>query len=332
MKQTSTSSIAILIVLILFVTLFVVFTYTFLHEAGHALVGLLLGQSLTEFNVNFWSFEAHVGLIGGQLTLSQLAIRSLAGAGLPFMLWAFFIGLVPRKTNFLLEMLKLLSAMMVVNTLLAWIVLPILFIFEAAPSDDVTNFLRYSQIPPLVLAAIAAIFYLGGWKLFLSKIDGLRNEFLLFTTTQREVLTAGLRQTLPAMLGTMTLCLALVFTLTFSASKNSSNRFSPPQDFEPLPQIDLSARPYTAEALTQFSLDRPAYVGVFISVRDINTTYFDLTVRGSNGFQSTVLHGEGYRADRDGGLWEKQLAAGEYQVVLTAHQSPGTALIYLKTH
>ena len=53
-----------LITLSLFVFVFVFFLYTFLHEAGHAMAGWLLGQSLAEFDVSFWDLSAHVGLTG----------------------------------------------------------------------------------------------------------------------------------------------------------------------------------------------------------------------------------------------------------------------------
>jgi hypothetical protein len=332
MKPTRNSSVAILTALILFVALFVFFIYTFLHESGHAIVGLLAGQSLTEFNVNFWDFSAHVGMSGGELTQTQLAIRSVAGATLPLLVWALFISFVPRKANITLETLKLISSMAIVNTLLAWIILPVLFLFGEAPSDDVTTFLRYSQIPPLLLTFIAIVVYTAGWILFRSKIDGLRNEFRLFGKHSHETLEAGTRKTVFGMASFMTVCLIFVLAFNDSASNNSQNKFPLPQNFIPVAQLDLSKQSYSYETLTQFKLDKPAYVGVFIALRNINTTYFDLRVKGPNGFNSVVLHGEGYNALQDGGLWEKNLTPGTYQIVLTAHQSPGRASIYIKTH
>jgi hypothetical protein len=331
MKQTKTSSILLLIVLILFVVLFVFLLYTFLHEGGHAIIGLLFGQSLTEFNVNFWDFSAHVGMMGGQLTQSQLAVQAMAGASLPLLIWALFISRVPRKASFTLEALKLIASMAVVNTLLAWIILPILFLLGKAPSDDVINFLRYSQMPPLLLVYTSIILYIGGWILFLSKIDGLRNELLLFSTTAHEQLVAGTRTPISVMASVMVFCVISVFTLNSLADKNSLNKFSPPQGFVPVAQIDLSTRAYSSETLAQFSLDKPTFVGVFIMVNNINTTYFDLSVTGPDGYSSLVLHGEGYSAFQDGGLWEENLPAGTYQVMLTSHESPGTASIYMKT-
>jgi hypothetical protein len=221
--------------------------------------------------------------------------------------------------------------MNVVNTLLVWIVLPILFLLGKAPSDDVTYFLRYSRIPPLVMTLAAILLYIGGWMLFLSRIDGLRNEFLLFRTTDQKTLTAGTRRIIPVLTGIMAFGIVVTFLLNLSAAKDPLARFSPPQDFAPVARIDLSTRAHSREALAEFSLHESAYVGVFLVINNINTTYFDLSVIGPDGYSSTVLHGEGYNAAQDGGLWEKNLQPGRYQLVLTSHQSPGTASVYLKT-
>ncbi len=331
MTQTKTSSLLILIALILFVALFVFFIYTFLHESGHAITGALFGQSLTEFDVSFWDLSAHVGMAGGALTESQLAVQAVAGAGLPLIVWAAFISLVPRKASFMLEALKFISSMAVVNTLLVWIVLPILFMLQSAPPDDVTNFLRHNQMPPLLLTFTASVLYAGGWILFLSKIDGLRNELLLFSTTGHNQLTAGTRKTIPAMAGIIGVCVISAIALNTSADKHLIDSFSPPKDFVTVAQLDLSKQAYPSETLTQFKLDEPTTVGVFIIVKEINTTYFDLSVTGADGYSSIVLHGEGYNTFQDGGLWEENLPAGTYQLVLTSHQSPGTVFVYMKT-
>jgi hypothetical protein len=286
---------------------------------------------LTEFNIHFWDLSAHVSMVGGELTQAQLAVQSVAGLALPLLIWTIFISLVPRKANFTMEVLKLISSMAVINTLLAWIVLPVLSLFGKAPSDDVTHFLHYSQIPPLFLMCFALILYFGLWVLFLSRIDGFRNEFSLFSSTDHEWIAAGTRPTLPVMTGMVAFCVIVVVMLNMFAARNSLSRFSPPQDFESVAQIDLSTQTYFAETLTEFSLDRSSLVGVFVVINDINTTYIDLSVTGPKGFHSIVLHGEGYNAFQYGGLWEKDLPAGTYQVVLTSHQSPGNVSIYIKT-
>ena len=332
MKQTETSLLftrIITVALLSFILFFVFFVYTFLHEAGHALAGLAFGQTLTVFNVNFWNFSAHVGM-AGSLSQSQRAFQSAAGAGLPLLIWLALISLVPRRASFSIETVKLIASMAVVNTLLVWMILPILYRLGQAPPDDVTNFLRYSQIEPLLVSGLAAVLYVAGWSLFLAKIDGLRKEFQLFKETDPSVLTAGTRSSIPLMTGLMIVCLLLTITANSVAAKNPLGRFAPPEDFQPIAQIDLSSRPYSVEPLAQFPLDQAAYVGVFIAVRDIHTTYFDLSITGSDGYHSVILHGEGYRADQDGGLWEQNLPPGEYRIVLTSAKTPGTASVYLK--
>lgn len=335
MKATSflqgrqkTFAVATQLSLVLFIFLFVLFIYTFLHESGHTITGFLFGQTLTEFDVNFLNLGAHVGMIGN-LTPSQITVQSVAGEALPLLVWLAFISLVPRKASFSLEVLKLFSSMIVLNTLLAWIVIPILYLFGNAPSDDVTTFLRYSQMPPLLLTFIALVLYVRGWAYFLSKIDSMQNEFLLFHITNLKTLATGTRRTIPVMAGILAICILLTFRLNASAEKNSSHAAS--QDYVSIAEIDLSAQSYSAETLAQFELKEPANVGVFVIVRGINTTYLDLSVMGSDGYSSIVLHGEVYRAHQDSGSWKETLPAGTYRVVLTSHQSPGTASVFLKT-
>jgi hypothetical protein len=55
------------ILLLLFLLAFVLFIYTFLHESGHALIGLLFGQSLTDFTIDllkmYLPFALYAGLM-----------------------------------------------------------------------------------------------------------------------------------------------------------------------------------------------------------------------------------------------------------------------------
>jgi hypothetical protein len=132
------------------------------------------------------------------------------------------------------------------------------------------------------------------------------------------------------MTGILIFSVSCALLLDYVAVNNSSHTFFPPQDFAVAAEIDLSRQAYSAEPLAEFTLDKPAYVGVFIAVRNVNTTYFDLSVVGPDGYRSVVMHGEGYRSDRDGGLWEELLGPGTYQLVLTSNPSPGTAAIFLK--
>jgi hypothetical protein len=331
LKSQSSTGVIIVTSLVLFTFIFVLFTYTFLHESGHALAGILFGQRLTEFQINFLKWDAHVGMVG-HVTEGQRAVQSVAGAALPLFVWFVLINFAPRKADFSFEMLKVLGSMVVLNTLLVWILLPVLYLLGKAPPDDVTNFLRFSQMPPVLLILTVAILYGRGWALFLSKIDGLRNALLVFSKTDQESLTAGTRTTLTWMAGILASVILLTLVLNNVVADPSLNSFSPPEDFQPVAEIDLSKQAYAGETLAEFTLEKATYVGVFITIRDIDTTYFDFAVSGAHGFRSTVIHGEGYRAEQDGGLWEQNLPPGTYQLVLTSHESTGTVAVYLKAH
>jgi hypothetical protein len=124
---------ATIVALLVFTLCFVLVGYTVTHEAGHAIVGLLCGQTLAALKVNFLTLSAHVGLVG-ELTQAQHAVQSLAGAGLPLVIWLIFISCVPRRSTLIVEMLKCIATVAVLSTLLAWLVLPVFYRLRQAPS------------------------------------------------------------------------------------------------------------------------------------------------------------------------------------------------------
>jgi hypothetical protein len=307
-----------------FTLCFVLVIYTLLHEAGHAIVGILFGQTLTALKVNFLTLSAHVGLVG-QLTHAQSAVQSIAGAALPLAIWLVFISCVPRRSALILELLKCIATVAVLSTLLAWLVLPVLYRLGAAPSDDVSNFLGYSGMEPLLLSLLALVVYVGGWLWFVRRIQGVRSEIALFSMADEHVVHAGLRRPLTLMAGILIVCSSLIVILS-----NALNPFAPPQGFQLMAQLDLASRAHTGEILRQFALDQPAEIGIYAVVQGIDTTYFDLRLIGSDGFDAVILHGEEYTADQDRALWSRVLPSGQYQLVATAHQTPGKISIYLK--
>lgn len=310
--------------LVAFTLCFALVVYTLLHEVGHVLVGMIFGQTWTVLEVNLLALSAHVGLVG-ELTQAQRALQSVAGAALPLMIWIIFICAVPRRSSYLVELLKCIATVTVLSTLLAWIALPMLYRFGQAPIDDVSNFLDYSGVEPLVLSSSVLLIYLVGWLWFFTRIQGVRNEIAVFSTTDRAVIHAGVRRPLALMTGSLIACSGLIIVLS-----NALNPLAPPQSFQPIAQLDLLGRAYTDEALWQFALDQPAEIGIYAVVQGINTTYFDLRLTGSDGFAAVILHGEDYVTDQDRVTWNRTLPPGQYQLVVTARQTPGTISIYGK--
>ena len=124
--------------------------------------------------------------------------------------------------------------------------------------------------------------------------------------------------------------LAVIFTyIWLNKAGDALTGLTPPADFEPMAEIDLSAQAYSEETLAQFALDDTSDVGVFFTIPEIDTSYFDLSLKDADGNSLTILHSEALRTDRDGGgLWEQTLPPGGYRLVLSAAQSPGVLSVY----
>ena len=210
---------------------------------------MLFGQTLTALKVNFLTLSAHVGLVG-ELTQAQHAWQSIAGVALPLVIWLIFISCVPRRSTLIVEMLKCIATVAVLSTLLAWMVLPVLYRLGQAPSDDVSNFLGYSRMEPGLLSLLALVIYIVGWLWFFHRIQGVRSEIALFSTADGNVVHAGLRLPLALMTGILIACSSLIVVLS-----NALNPLAPPQGFQPIAQLDLASRARTAETLWQFALD-----------------------------------------------------------------------------
>lgn len=154
---------------VFFVLIFVLFVYTFLHEAGHAAVGLFFGGNLYSFSLNFFNFSAHVGL-SGSFDPFQRSLINLAGMSLPVLVWAFFLLITPRIANPILELLKTIGSAGLLGSLLPWILIPLVYHGGIAPAgDDVTQFLNNSRAHPLLVSAFFVGVFLAGARFFISR-------------------------------------------------------------------------------------------------------------------------------------------------------------------
>ncbi len=249
---------------VLSVALFTVFGYTFLHEAGHASVGMAFGQTLTRFNVNFFNLDAHVRM-AGVLTPVQSAVKSAAGTAFP-----------------------------------------------------------------LLVSAAAVGFYVAGWLVFLSKIDGIRNQIRLIRGGSPAI-TAGVRKTLLVMGRTVLVLAALTVAANNLAGASDSARFFSTQDYSTVAEIDLAQHAYQSETLAQFTLEQEGEVGIFVTIEGLDTPYLSLSMSGPDGFLATIVRGEGFKADSYADRWQHILPPGEYRLILDANQSSGLLSISVRT-
>ena len=222
----------------LLIMLFILLLYTFVHEAGHAITGIIFGQRLLEFDAAFWKFNPHVSL-SGDLTLAKQAIRSLAGTGLPLLVWVVFILMVPKKANFSLTVLKIFSSMAIINTLLTWIGLPILILSGQTVQDDVTFFLNTSGIHPLLLSGIALLLYAAGWWLFIHRMEGFKEQYRLFRSNDPDFLINGSLRTGIALTAIAVPLLFLTLTSASFLPGKYADPPVPPPGYQQVVAIDL---------------------------------------------------------------------------------------------
>jgi hypothetical protein len=319
------------IVLLLLGTLFVVFMYTFLHEGGHALVGIASGSTITAFSVSFLDLSAHVAMTG-DLTPAQTIATNLAGVSMPLLVWLVFMLAAPRRGNLAVEDVKVVGSLVVLSSLLAWTVLPLLFWSGRAPgSDDVINFLNNSAIHPLWVGTAALLVYLAGWRLFVARIDGLRREIDLFRQPGGDTTTPAVRKTVFGVAGVWALCGLVAFGANgyrFDAPR--ADPFLPPPGYTLAKTVDLSRGGYEQAAMLTFTLDKPAVVGIFLLVEDVDSDYLEVRLTGPARYDRLIVHAEGYTARRDSPRLEDSLQPGQYELILTSRPSPGRVSIYVK--
>jgi hypothetical protein len=310
------------------VTLFVAFLYTFLHESGHALVGVLAGGSVSAFSINFFDLSAHVGL-NGSLTPAQAIVNNLAGVGLPLLVWLVFIAMVPKRANFALECLKVAGSLVFLSTLLAWVGLPLLVWAGQAPSDDVVNFLNNSGVHPLVVTVAALGLWVGGWWVFGSRIDGLGHEVDLFRKVEGSGLTLQEGKTLLSIGGIGLMCGLVAFGANgFRLTVPTTDPFQPPQGYQLVGKVSLADGAHDRTDVYSFTLTTPTKVGIYLLVEDAKSDYLEVKLTGPAAYERLILHAEGYTARRDNPHIEEVLQPGRYTVILTNQPSSGTVSVF----
>jgi hypothetical protein len=321
---------------VLVLALFLLVIYTFLHEGGHALVGLLFGGTLTEFDLNPLNLSAHVGIEGNFTTFQNCTI-AVAGVSFPLLIWGAFVSLAPRRPNMVVESVRLIGSLAVLNTLLVWIVIPILYINGGRPGDDSTNFLNYSGVPPLVVTDAVLIIYVSGWAFYFRRIGGLRAIRdlifrLRFRTDEFSAPAAG-RALLVLMLSGS---LVAASSWALSAYLTAANPLGLPAGYIQATTINLNEKSYADETIYRFTLDEPATVSLYIVLQDIRSGPLEISLIGPNGYHNTFLK-------FDANSWADQaigrakvhptgmaLDNGEYKLHVTAPKGPGQIVVSTK--
>ncbi len=157
MNKTAKRFPAMLLSMILALVLYVTF-----HELGHLIVMLSAGATIEEFSI----MTAHVSGTGGEYTnLSGLWLHA-NGALLPILAaYTYMLFYKSSSEKSFYRIFSCMIALIPIGSMLAWFILPFIYVGGNAPAgDDVTKFLysfSHNFHPLLVSAAAAMIIGIG---------------------------------------------------------------------------------------------------------------------------------------------------------------------------
>jgi hypothetical protein len=125
--------------------------------------------------------------------------------------------------------------------------------------------------------------------------------------------------------------LFIIVLLAAGCRPAQTENTGPPPDFQFVAEVDLSAQAYDEEILGELTLAETADVAIFYTIPNLNTSGFDLSLKGQNDDRVLILHSEDFQTDENGGgTWEKNLMPGTYRLALTAAQSDSVLSVYWK--
>ncbi len=307
------------------IALAVALAYTFLHEAGHALVGLIFGGQIGEFNVNFLTMGAHVN-IAGQFTRVQDAVINVSGAGLPFLVWLVLILALPKKGGLLVLWTKFIASSATLCSLLAWVIIPFLYLRNIAPAgDDVTQFIANSELPALLVAFTALGVFVAGWLLFSLRMTGLQSVGRVFASAGGKPMLVWRWVVAGGIVVGVLVSAGMLVGSTLGGSVAPS-----PKGYNLAARVDLSGGNMDAQSITRFTLAVAGDAVILLRVTGIESAYIDVTLVPARGAPLPLLHGEEFSSRSADSPYQFRLPAGDYQILLTSRESLGILEVYLR--
>ncbi len=320
---------AVTIGVLLFLGLLSLTLYTFAHEGGHALVGLLLGGKLTSFNINFFDLSAHAG-IDGEFSLGQRALISVAGVSLPVILCVLFLLFSWKRNNTLFYYFKTILFFVTVNSLLAWIAIPVLTTTGMLIGDDSVNFLNYTHFSPFFVTGVALMVYVVCWGLFFRQAGGMRQWANHFRTASLDLSLPETRRTIYSLAAVGLVTLASSFGLSRAFPNHV---FDIPDGYQQVAEIDLSKNSLSETGIYRFTIAEPTKVNFFILLTNIKGAPIKIRLSGPDGYDQVYLAMTDPKTNiGQASVTPQELltAPGDYQIVATFPSCPGRVKVYVK--
>ncbi len=315
----------------LWVALCVLLLYTVLHEAGHALMGLLFGGTVTGFRMDASMLTAQVA-IDGDLLRWQRSLISVAGISLPLLVWVVLILHAPQQADPVWRWMVLIGTLGVLNSLLPWIAIPLFGLAQRIPGDDVTIFLDTSQIAPSVIGAGAIALYVAGWAIFLRRIGGLAQILALWQGASERSFTAGASRTLLRL--TVLSALTLIVSAALYSQFGAGNPPDVPPGYARVASANLSEIHYEDTPAYEFTLTDVVLVDFYILLQNIDAGPAAIRLTGPQGMSYTLMEAdETFHVGRAGlHPQDLPLGPGTYAMRLRFPQAAGRVWIYQSTH
>lgn len=141
--------------------------YIFLHESGHALVGLACGAKISAFSI----VGAYTSLTGGTFNIFTSSLLKAGGMVFPLAISLLYILFIfdKNKDKFFYRLFSMFFSLVPVMSLWTWILVPVAYMAgDKTTPDDVIQFLNISGIHPVIIMSVSLlVFILMGllaWK------------------------------------------------------------------------------------------------------------------------------------------------------------------------
>ena len=207
------------------------FVYAFLHEAGHALVGIAYGGTIERFV--FWNFNPHVVIVGANYSQIGKPLMNVAGILLPILISVIAISFYNLKIKFAGYHLCCFTAILslVLGAFAGWVIIPIRSLFTlSVMHEDMVRFSYNAGFHP-VLVSLMGLFLIGAFTFFAHKKGILAGAWSALNSLNGKEVTVKTAKIKWGFVSVGLLCAAIV---TFVAAF-----FAPP--YEPSNIFNVSA-------------------------------------------------------------------------------------------
>ena len=131
--------------------------YVALHEGGHALTAVLCGARITQFRI----LGAYMAYEGGIFTSLTLSLFHISGMLLPALVSILYsLAYRGRIESIFYRIFSFLFILIPTGSILAWVIVPILYLLGQAPqTDDAAKFIDSSDLSPWVVLLGAILLF-----------------------------------------------------------------------------------------------------------------------------------------------------------------------------